>query len=141
MSSIARKTFIFTSTLMLLILTFMARQLYLVQKQVNGLQKDLVTAQNWMLGEVNKTQKITSQTANWNQRGIAAIREELDKARTEAEKSDGHKHDDALATVQRLTKELHSAQEGLRAREEQLGTQISDMKLSVTKADARLNDV
>jgi hypothetical protein len=135
--SVARITFVIIAILLLITLTVMARNVYVMQTQIVKLQKEVINSQAWVMTQMDRTQRLTSQTATYNRKGIASMRDELEQARKDAEATAGRKHDEALATVQRLQRELRAEDERLRQQNEQMRSQLSDVRQVV---DAKMQN-
>src|SRR5260370_33817618 len=121
------------------VLVSMIGKVYKIQKEMASLQAEVNKSQQWLLTEVGKVEKVSSQAANWNRRGMAEMREELEKAKREAALPE--KHNDALVRVERLQRDLKEAETRLKQLGEQVASQISDDKLAVDSHDGGSDNV
>ncbi|MDP8979241.1 MAG: hypothetical protein M3O35_01475 [Acidobacteriota bacterium] len=137
--TVAKTTFVVTSIALLAVLVWVIGKVYRIQKEVAQLQTEVTKSQQWLLTEVAKVEKVSSQAANWNRRGMAEMREELEKARREAALPE--KHNEALAKVERLQRDLKQAETRQKDLDEQVRSQLTDVKLAVNSTGARLDNV
>jgi len=130
--TVTKITFVVTSVAALSIMVTMTRVMYRIEGQISAIEKAARDTRTSLQTEVNKAQRVSSQTANLNRHGIEEMRAELAKAKQEVEQSAGAKHADALATVQRLSHELKAEEERQKQRDEAVNGQITDVKKTVS---------
>ncbi len=140
-ASVAKTTFIVVSLTLMCTLLFMLQNVYRVQKKVADLQQEIAKSQQLLLAEISKVQEMSAITATSNRKTLKTLREELEIARHEVEKSAGQTKVDAVGNVQRLAKELKSAELQQNERHEQVKRQLSDMSQGVAKADEKITGV
>jgi DNA repair exonuclease SbcCD ATPase subunit len=137
--SVTKTTFVVVTIALLAVLVSMIGKIYKIQKEMASLQVEVTKSQQWLQTEVSKVEKVSSQAANWNRRGMAEMREELEKAKREAALPE--KHNEALAKVERLRHDLKEAETRQKELDEQVRTQLSDVKLAVNSTGARIDNV
>jgi hypothetical protein len=130
--TVTKITFVVTSVAALSIMVTMTRVMFRIENQISSIEKEARDTRTSFQAEVVKAQRVSSQTANLNRRGIEEMRAELAKAKQEVEQSAGAKHSEALATVQRLSKELKAEEERQKQRDEAVNGQITDVKQTVS---------
>jgi hypothetical protein len=130
--TVTKITFVVTSVAALSIMVTMTRVMFRIENQISAIEKEARDTKTSLQTEVIRAERVSSQTANLNRHGIEEMRAELAKARQEVEQSVGAKHEEALATVQRLSRELKAEEDRQKQRDEAVNGQITDVKQTVS---------
>jgi DNA repair exonuclease SbcCD ATPase subunit len=119
------------------IIALVAANIYLYV-QIDHVRTDMAKMQDSLKTEISNLKDASSVTSAAQQRHLEAMKEELAAARTQAQNLTAQAKQEALARADQLAKNIKSEETKM---QQQMTSQISEVKDSATAANAKIADV
>ncbi len=119
------------------IIALVAANIYLYV-QIDHLRTDLAATRETLLSQVSNLKDASSVTTAAQMRHIETLKSELENARTQARTMSSQAKAEATARAEQLAKQLQAEQAKV---QQQMSSEISDVKQSATTANAKIADV
>ncbi len=105
---------------------------------LDGLKRDMASMRQSLLSEVSKVQETAALGNSSNRQGLENLRDQIDKARTQAATTAGQVRKDALKHADQLARQL---QEEHAKQQAQVASQLGEVKDAANSANAKIADV
>jgi hypothetical protein len=138
---VARSTVLAICAVLVIVVGVLGVSVFRLQRQVAALDHQTTDARDAMLKEGSKVRDLAAIIGNSNRNTLKAIREELDHATHDAQVSAGQAKLEALMNVERLARELRTAEQREQDLHLQVNRQMSDAHAESARAQAKIIDV